>query len=101
MPGTRTPDAGAVSGTRRDAPLRRDVRLVGDALGRVLVEQDGEDMLADVERVRKLARKARESGSPADHEALATYVRSLDHERSTSVLRAFGLYFQLANVAEA
>ena len=87
--------------SRRDAPLRRDVRLVGDALGRVLVEQDGEELLADVERVRKLARKARESGSPADHAALATYVRSLDGERSTAVLRAFGLYFQLANVAEA
>ena len=67
----------------------------------MLVEQDGEELLADVERVRELARKARESGSPADHAALAAYVRSLDDERSTAVLRAFGLYFQLANVAEA
>jgi phosphoenolpyruvate carboxylase len=101
MPSTRADEPAASRANRRDAPLRRDVRLVGDALGRVLVEQDGEDLLADVERVRKLARKARESGSPADHSALAAYVRSLDHERSTSVLRAFGLYFQLANVAEA
>ena len=101
MPSTRADEPAASRASRRDAPLRRDVRLVGDALGRVLVEQDGEDLLADVERVRKLARKARESGSPADHAALAAYVRSLDHERSTSVLRAFGLYFQLANVAEA
>ena len=101
MPSTRADDPAARRGSRRDAPLRRDVRLVGDALGRVLVEQDGEELLADVERVRKLARKARESGSPADHAALAAYVRSLDGERSTAVLRAFGLYFQLANVAEA
>ena len=28
-------------------------------------------------------------------------MRALDEERSTAVLRAFGLYFQLANVAEA
>ena len=101
MPTTHADDAAATRANRRDAPLRRDVRLVGDALGRVLVEQDGEELLADVERVRKLARKARESGSPADHAALADYVRALDGERSTSVLRAFGLYFQLANVAEA
>ena len=94
-------DSAAQRGSRRDAPLRRDVRLVGDALGRVLVEQDGDELLADVERVRKLARKARESGSPTDHAALATFVRNLDGERSTAVLRAFGLYFQLANVAEA
>jgi phosphoenolpyruvate carboxylase len=101
MSTTRADDTAATRANRRDAPLRRDVRLVGDALGRVLVEQDGEELLADVERVRTLARKARESGSPADHAALADYVRSLDGERSTSVLRAFGLYFQLANVAEA
>ncbi len=101
MPGARTDDATARRGGGRDDALRRDVRLVGDALGRVLVEQDGEELLADVERVRKLARKARESGSPADHAALAACVRALDGERSTAVLRAFGLYFQLANVAEA
>jgi phosphoenolpyruvate carboxylase len=39
-----------------DAPLRRDVRLLGDLLGRILVEQDGQELLDDVERVRSLAR---------------------------------------------
>src|SRR5215210_7935295 len=101
MPSADPDDAAAARGSRRDAPLRRDVRLVGDALGRVLVEQDGEELLADVERVRKLARRARESGAPGDHSALAEFVRGLDGERSTAVLRAFGLYFQLANMAEA
>jgi phosphoenolpyruvate carboxylase len=100
MPSTRADDPAALR-SRRDDALRRDVRLVGDALGRVLVEQVGEDLLADVERVRRLAREARASGSPADHAALSAFVRSLDDERSTAVLRAFGLYFQLANVAEA
>jgi phosphoenolpyruvate carboxylase len=101
MPSTRADDPAALRSSRRDDALRRDVRLVGDALGRVLVEQVGEDLLADVERVRRLAREARASGSPADHLALSACVRSLDDERSTAVLRAFGLYFQLANVAEA
>ena len=101
MSSARTDDPAARQGGSRDDALRRDVRLVGDALGRVLVEQDGEELLADVERVRRLAREARASGSPADQAALAAFVRSLDDERSTAVLRAFGLYFQLANVAEA
>ena len=101
MPSARTDDPAARQTGNRDDALRRDVRLVGDALGRVLVEQVGEDLLADVERVRGLAREARASGSPADHAALAACVRALDGERSTAVLRAFGLYFQLANVAEA
>jgi phosphoenolpyruvate carboxylase len=101
MPIARTDDPAARQAGSRDDALRRDVRLVGDALGRVLVEQGGEDLLADVERVRRLAREARASGSPADRAALAACVRALDSERSTAVLRAFGLYFQLANVAEA
>jgi phosphoenolpyruvate carboxylase len=77
--------------------LRRDVRLLGDLLGRVLVEQEGEGLLEDVERVRALARAAR-AGEP--HEELRRAVEALTLERQTSVLRAFALYFQLANVAE-
>jgi phosphoenolpyruvate carboxylase len=77
--------------------LRRDVRLLGDLLGQVLVEQEDETLLDDVERVRALARAAR-SGEP--HEELRAAVAALPLERQTSVLRAFALYFQLANVAE-
>ena len=80
-----------------DAPVRRDVRLLGDLLGRVLVEQEDESLLEDVERVRALARAFR-SGAP--HEELQAAVRALPLERQASVLRAFALYFQLANVAE-
>ena len=77
--------------------LRRDVRLLGDLLGRVLVEQEGDALLEDVERVRAVARAAR-AGEP--HEELQRAVEALPLERQTSVLRAFALYFQLANVAE-
>ena len=77
--------------------LRRDVRLLGDLLGRVLVEQEGDALLEDVERVRAVARAAR-VGEP--HEELQRAVEALPLERQTSVLRAFALYFQLANVAE-
>src|SRR5260370_29152924 len=80
-----------------DAPLRRDVRLLGDLLGRMLVEREDETLLEDVERVRALARAAR-AGSP--HDELIEGVASLPIERQASVLRAFALYFQLTNVAE-
>jgi len=80
-----------------DAPLRRDVRLLGVLLGQVLVEQEDESLLADVERIRALARSARD-GAP--HDDLAAAVAGLPLGRQTSVLRAFALYFQLANVAE-
>ena len=77
--------------------LRRDVRLLGDLLGRVLVEQEDESLLADVEHVRALARAARQ-GERRDE--LRDAVEALPLPRQASVLRAFALYFQLANVAE-
>ena len=83
-----------------EAPLRRDVRLLGEVLGRVLVEQEGEGLLADEERIRALSRKARKAGRPGPRSELANAVRDLPLERQSQVLRAFGLYFQLANLAE-
>jgi phosphoenolpyruvate carboxylase len=80
-----------------DAPLRRNVRLLGDILGRVLVEQEGEGLLADEERIRRLSRDAR-AGGP--REELGAAVRGLDLDRQAKVLRAFAMYFQLANIAE-
>jgi phosphoenolpyruvate carboxylase len=80
-----------------DASLRRDVRLLGDVLGRVLVEQEDASLLSDVERVRALARDARGGASLQE---LRSAVAGLPLDRQASVLRAFALYFQLANVAE-
>jgi phosphoenolpyruvate carboxylase len=83
-----------------DAPLRRDVRLLGDTLGRVLVEQEGEELLAEEEQIRLFARDSRATGNQARRAELGEAVRRLDLERQAKVLRAFGLYFQLANIAE-
>ena len=84
-------------GETADAPLRANVRQLGDILGRVLVEQEGEEFLAGEERIRGLSRAARE-GAPRDE--LRDAVRALDLERQGKVLRAFAMYFQLANIAE-
>jgi phosphoenolpyruvate carboxylase len=83
-----------------DAPLRRDVRLLGDLLGRVMVEQEGEELLAQEEEIRHVSRRARETGDPVVRVELARAVAALDLERQTKILRAFTLFFQLANIAE-
>src|SRR5829696_1349001 len=75
-------------------PLRRDVRLLGAILGNVLVEQEGSGLLDAVERVRVLSRGARSRGETD------TTVARLTATEQALVLRAFGLYFQLANLAE-
>ncbi|HEY0416107.1 MAG TPA: phosphoenolpyruvate carboxylase [Gaiellaceae bacterium] len=76
------------------APLRRDVRLLGTLLGAVLVEQEGPWLLELVERVRRASQTARRDGTVADVDP------ELPGRDQALVLRAFGLWFQLANLAE-
>ena len=80
-----------------DAPLRRDVRLLGAVLGKVLVEQEGDELLEAEERIRLRSRDARATG---DVDAVRDAVRMLAPGEQANVLRAFGLYFQLVNIAE-
>jgi phosphoenolpyruvate carboxylase len=80
-----------------DAPLRRDVRLLGAVLGKVLVEQEGNELLEAEERIRLRSRDARATG---DVDAVRDAVRMLPPGDQANVLRAFGLYFQLVNIAE-
>ena len=70
------------------------MRLLGTVLGRVLVEQEGPWLLELVERIRRDAREARRRGVVAEVDA------GLGAAEQALVLRAFGLYFQLANLAE-
>src|SRR5207249_5324305 len=79
--------------------LRSNIRLLGDTLGMVIVEQEGEDLLELEERARKLGRAGRR-GSADAIERLVEFVGSLDLEQQALVLRAFAVYFQLANIAE-
>ena len=93
---------GAVSrpaDTSPDAPLRANVRLLGEILGRVLTEQEGEGVYRLEERVRLLARLGRR-GDAGSSRALAETIAALDVETQAVVLRAFTVYFHLANIAE-
>jgi phosphoenolpyruvate carboxylase len=83
-----------------DAPLRRDVRLLGDLLGHVMVEQEGQNLLEREEEIRQISRRARETGDPEVRAELAREVGELDLAKQTKILRAFALFFQLANIAE-
>ncbi|MFG1618871.1 phosphoenolpyruvate carboxylase [Nonomuraea wenchangensis] len=78
--------------------LRHDVRLLGKLLGQVLAEQGGEDLLADVERLRKAVIAARRGEVSADE--ITAMVAGWEIERAVEVARAFTCYFHLANLAE-
>jgi phosphoenolpyruvate carboxylase len=79
------------------APLRREVRLLGDLLGQVLAEYGGPGLLEDVESLRRIVIVAREN---EDQAAAARLVASWPIDRAEQVARAFTCYFQLVNLAE-
>jgi phosphoenolpyruvate carboxylase len=73
--------------------LRADVRLLGELLGRVLVEYAGQPLLDDVEKLRELT-------IAGDGEGAEKLVASWPHERAEDVARAFTCYFHLTNLSE-
>src|SRR5438552_6035455 len=81
------------------AALRANVRLLGNTLGMVLVEQEGRWLLDLVERVRTLSLAGR-SGDEEAAQRLSELIAGLSLEQQSLILRAFGMYSQLANIAE-
>jgi phosphoenolpyruvate carboxylase len=85
-------------------PLRRDVRLLGDLLGEVIRESGGQDLLDDVERLRRAVIAAREKppGNAADlaGDEIAAMVAGWPLARAELVAKAFTVYFHLTNLAE-
>src|SRR5438270_7634923 len=51
----------------KELPLRRDVRSLGTLLGRVLIEQGGEELFEIVERLRRLLIEHREQSHDASN----------------------------------
>ncbi|WP_019136786.1 phosphoenolpyruvate carboxylase [Cellulomonas massiliensis] len=81
-------------------PLRNDVRVLGELLGRVLRESGGDELLADVEALRELAIAAHDDPASDALERAEQLVAGLSIQRAEQVARAFTCYFHLANTAE-
>ncbi len=98
----------ATSDPVKELPLRRDVRSLGTILGRVLVEQAGEDLLNAVELLRRLLIQHREqahSGAsvPVEDSRLAEareIIARFSIHDAYRVTKAFAIYFELTNLAE-
>jgi phosphoenolpyruvate carboxylase len=98
-PAVQAEPAGIGTSGARD-PLSREVKLLGSLLGQVIAEQAGEELLATVERVRKLTSAIRASGDPDDQRALWDILEALDARSVEHLIKAFSLYFHLTNLAE-
>jgi phosphoenolpyruvate carboxylase len=96
----------------KDQPLRRDVRSLGRLLGEVILEQAGEDVFAAEEELRRLAiwrrqldKRQGEAGRDVAHmEELQLQAVQIIREMSVNdafqIVKAFGTFFELTNLAE-
>ena len=82
-----------------DAPLREDVRLLGNLLGETLKEQAGQDLFNQVEQIRALAKGARDGDSEAEKQLESLFL-SLKDEEILPLTRAFSHFLNFANIAE-
>ncbi len=83
-----------------DKELRSRVRLFGNLLGEVLREHAGDHILRAVEDLRKGYIRLRKGEDERLRNRLDSVTSSLEADELTDVIRAFNLYFSLANVAE-
>ncbi|HEY1660132.1 MAG TPA: phosphoenolpyruvate carboxylase [Candidatus Sulfotelmatobacter sp.] len=91
----------------KDRALRRDVRSLGALLGRVLVEQGGQELFDTVEQLRRLliqhrehVRRNPEASSGGLMERARAVIAEMDLTRAHQVTKAFAIYFELTNLAE-
>lgn len=83
----------------KDLPLREDVRVLGNLLGEVLLEQHGPELLEQVELVRKAAILRRE-GKQDGARVLEHTLKTLSTDQVQLIVKAFSAYLRLANLAE-
>jgi len=87
-----------VSQNKELAPLRKDIRLLGETLGRTLQSQAGDELYELVEEIRALSKASRQDEN-ADAR-LRTIIRGLKDEDTLTLARAFGHFLNMANIAE-
>ncbi|MEW6444932.1 MAG: phosphoenolpyruvate carboxylase [Pseudomonadota bacterium] len=86
--------------SKHDAALRARVKLFGQLLGEIVLEQAGEEVFDAVETLRKGFIRQRLQYSPRGHARLMEQIEELPAPKLTQVIRAFSIYFSLVNIAE-
>jgi phosphoenolpyruvate carboxylase len=81
-------------------PLRENIRLLGNLLGEVLIEIEGEEFFELEEYIRLTTKSLREKHSSSKLRTLKKRIAALDVSTLSKIIRAFSIYFQFSNIAE-
>ena len=84
----------------KDAPLRYDIRLLGRILGDTVRTQEGEAVFELVEHIRRTGVQFHRDADEGARQELQKIMSGLPMGRALTIIRAFGYFSHLANIAE-
>jgi len=84
----------------RNEVLRARIRLLGSFLGEAIARQSGADTVHTIETLRKGFIQERREYNEEKKQQLIDLIASLDNQTLKNVIRAFSIYFFLANLTE-
>ena len=84
----------------KDTPLRYDIRLLGRILGETIRAQDGGQTFDLVEGIRQTALRFHRNADDAARQELQAMIAGLPIAQAVRIIRAFGHFSHLANIAE-
>lgn len=84
----------------KDAPLRYDIRLLGRILGDTVRAQEGDAAFELVERIRRTGVEFHRDAEEVARRVLQEIMGGLPTRVAIRVIRAFGYFSHLANIAE-
>ena len=79
--------------------MRSNVSMLGKLLGDTIKDALGENILDQVETIRKLSKSSR-AGNDTHRKALLNTLQNLSNDELLPVARAFSQFLNLTNVAE-
>jgi phosphoenolpyruvate carboxylase len=94
------PNPTIIESEDKDLALREDIRLLGRILGDTVREQSGEAVFSIVERIRQTSVRFRRNEDVAARSELEAMLNSLLPKEALLIIRAFGFFSHLANIAE-
>src|SRR5262245_26195993 len=84
----------------KDVPLRYDTRLLGRILGDTVRAQEGERVFDLVEHIRRTAVQFHRNADEGARRELQAIMSGLPTGEAIQIIRAFGYFSHLANLAE-
>ncbi|MBK6682419.1 MAG: hypothetical protein IPG53_21675 [Ignavibacteriales bacterium] len=94
------PPLSEIENYSKDTSLSATIRELGNLLGEVIIEQEGNKIFKYVEELRSLTKLIRTSFDEATLVKIKKIISSLTLEEAIKVVRAFSIYFILVNAAD-